>query len=173
MARTRIEGTQFRTWDDVDQALKQLGEIDRDLMLIDGDTNETIDRLKAQAKEQAKPLQDRKTALELAMKEFCEANRAEFAKIKTKQLVFGSVGFRQSTKIIIKRIADTLQALKDLGLAHCIRTKEEVDKEAMKTLSAETLAEVGAGLKVENTFGYEIDRARIADASASLSTKAA
>lgn len=165
MARKRIEGTQFSTWEDVDQALKELAFIDRDLRLIDGDVNETIDRLKTEAKAQAKPLQDRKTALELAMKEFCEANRAEFAKIKTRQLVFGSVGFRQSTKIIVKRVADTLQALKDLGLAQCIRIKEEIDKEAMKTLPAETLAEVGAGVKVENTFGYEIDRARIAEAA--------
>lgn len=165
MARKRIEGTAFQTWADVDQALRQIGEIERDLFLIEGDTNESIDRLKETAKAQAKPYLDRKTALELAMKEFCETHRAEFAKIKTKQLVFGSVGFRLSTRVLIKRVADTLQALKDLGLMHCIRLKEEIDKEAMKQLPAETLAEVGAGLKTENAFGYEIDRARIAEAA--------
>ncbi|AAU90944.1 MULTISPECIES: host-nuclease inhibitor Gam family protein [Methylococcus] len=165
MARIRIEGTQFSSWDDVDQALREIGEIERDLSLIDGDVNDQIDRLKAAAKTQAQPLLDRKTALELAMKEFCEANRAEFAKVKTRQLVFGSVGFRLSTRVLIKRVADTLQALKDLGLHGCIRLKEEIDKEALKTLPAETLAEVGAGLKTDNVFGYEIDRARIAEAA--------
>lgn len=161
MARKRIEGTQFTTWDDVDQALREIGEIDRDLALIEGDTNHAIDELKAKAKTDSKPLLDRKAALELAMKEFCEANRGEFAKVKTKALTFGSVGFRLSTRVLIKRIGDTVQALKDLGLTQCLRIKEEPDKEAMKSLSAETLAEVGAGLRTENAFGYEIDRAKL------------
>lgn len=163
MARKRIEGTAFQTWDDVDQALREIGEIDRELGLLESAQNESIDNIKAETKNKAVPLADRKTALELAMKEFCEANRAEFAKVKTKPLTFGSVGFRLSTKVVIKKIADTLQALKDLGLNQCIRLKEEVDKEAMKNLSTETLAEVGAALKTDNAFGYEIDQAKLAE----------
>ena len=123
--------------------------------------NGQIDQAKADAKKAAAPLLDKKTGLELAVKEFCEANRAEFAKVKTRELTFGSVGFRLSTKIIVKRMADTLQALKDLGLKACIRIKEELDKEAMKNLSTETLAQVGAGLKTENAFGYEINQEKI------------
>jgi phage host-nuclease inhibitor protein Gam len=161
MARKRIEGTQFTTWDDVDQALREIGEIDRDLALIEGDANHAIDELKAKAKTDSKPLLDRKAALELAMKEFCEANRGEFAKVKTKALTFGSVGFRLSTKVLIKRVGDTLQALKDLNLTGCIRIKEEIDKEALKNLDGNTLAEVGASLRTENAFGYEIDRAKL------------
>lgn len=156
MARKRLSGTQFETWGDVDQALRRIGEIDRDLGLIAAGTNEQIDRLKDCAKEEAAPLTTEKLGLEAAMKEFCEANRAEFGKVKTRELTFGSVGFRLSSRIVIKRIADTLQALKDFGLTHCIRTKEECDKEAMKTLDTETLANVGAALKQENAFGYEI-----------------
>lgn len=161
MARKRIEGTQFSTWDDVDQALREIGEIDRDLALIEGDTNHAIDELKAKAKADSKPLLDRKAALELAMKEFCEANRGEFAKVKTRALTFGSVGFRLSTKVLIKRVGDTLQALKDLNLTDCIRIKEEIDKEALKNLDGNTLAEVGAAFRTENAFGYEIDRAKL------------
>lgn len=158
MARKRIEGTQFETWDDVDHALKTIGEIDRELAIIEADQNETIDRAKAEAKAQAKPYQDRKAGLEAALKEFCEANRAEFIKQKTKRLTFGTVGFRLSSKVVIKKLGDTLQALKDFGLAHCIRTREEPDKEAMKALDTETLASVGAALKSENAFGYEVDQ---------------
>jgi hypothetical protein len=54
-----------------------------------------------------------------------------------------------------------LQALKDLGLAACVRTKEEPDKEAMKNLPLETLAAVGASLRTEDAFGYEIDRDKL------------
>lgn len=165
MARKRIEGTQLNSWAEVDDTLRQIGEIDRDLGQIEAKQNAAIDKAKAKAKEDAEPLNARKKGLEAAIKEFCDAHRAEFGKVKTKQLTFGSVGYRISTKVVMKTVADTLQALKDLGLTACIRTKEEPDKEAMKNLPTDTLAEVGAGLKVENTFGYEIDRARIPDAA--------
>lgn len=165
MARKRLNGTTFETWDDVDHALKEIGEIDRDLALIEASQNETIDKIKADSKEKAAPLMDRKSGLELAMKEFCESNRSEFTRLKTRQLTFGSVGFRISTKVMIKKIADTLQALKDHGLTHCIRIREEPDKEVMKSLSSETLAEVGASLKTENAFGYEINLERLRESA--------
>jgi phage host-nuclease inhibitor protein Gam len=161
MSRKRIEGTALSSWDQVDEALREIGMLDRDLGLLESGANEQIDRIKADTKAAAAPLHDRKAALELAIKEFTEANRGEFTKVKTKILTFGSVGFRISTRVMIKRVADTLQALKDLGLTGCIRTKEEPDKEAMKNLSSETLAEVGASLKTDNVFGYEINQERL------------
>lgn len=165
MARKRLEGTRLGSWDDCDEALHEIGELDREIGLLESSQNEWIDRCKKETKEAAAPLHDRKAALELSLKEYCEANRGEFAKVKTKVLTFGSVGFRISTKVIVKRVADTLQALKDLGLSACIRVKEELDKEAMKNLSTETLAEVGASLKTENAFGYEINVEKLKEAA--------
>lgn len=161
MARKRIEGTMLETWDQVDETLRSIGILDREIGLIESGANEQIDRIKADTKASAAHLLDKKASLELAVKEFCEANRSDFAKVKTRALTFGSVGFRLSTKVMIKRIADTLQALKDLSLTSCIRTKEEPDKEAMKNLPTETLAAVGASLKTENVFGYEINQERL------------
>lgn len=165
MARKRIEGTALQNWDDVDTCLREIGTIDRELGILEAGQNEQIDRIKTETKAAAQPLQDKKSGLELAIKEFCEANRIEFAKVKTKTLTFGSVGFRLTTRIIIKRVAETLQALKDLSLAQCIRIKEEPDKEAMKNLSDELLAEVGAGRKTENVFGYEINQEKLREAA--------
>lgn len=161
MVRKRIEGTLFTSWDDVDSALMEIGGIDRDLGLLESSQNEQIDQIKTSIKESAAPLQEKKSSLEIAIKEYCEANKSEFAKVKTKPLTFGEVGYRLTTKIMIKRVAETLQSLKDLALNHCIRIKEEPDKEAMKGLPDETLAEVGAGRKVENVFGYTLNVERI------------
>lgn len=155
----------MNSWEEVDVCLMEIGTIDRELGLLEASQNEQIDRIKSNTKACAQPLQDKKSGLELAIKEYCEANRAEFAEVKTKVLTFGECGFRLSTKIVVKRVADTLQALKDLALGHCIRVKEELDKEAMKNLSSETLAEVGAALKTENAFGYEINQERIREAA--------
>ena len=164
MARKHIEGTLFTGWNDVDTALMEIGGIDRELGLLESSQNEKIDQIKTITKELAAPFQDRKSGLELALKEYCEANRADFIKVKTKNLTFGEVGFRITTKILIKKVAETLQSLKDLTLQHCIRIKEEPDKEAMKTLSDETLAEVGAARKMENVFGYTLNVERIREA---------
>ncbi|WP_374348564.1 host-nuclease inhibitor Gam family protein [Chitinimonas sp.] len=164
MARKRIEGSQFQSWDDVDHALQQIGEIDRELTVLEAAHNESIDQLKASAKAQAEPLLAKKAALELAMKDFAESNRAEFAKVKSRQMTWGTVSFRLSTKVLVKKVGDTLQALKDLGLHGCIRIKEEIDKEALKNLDEETLTTIGAALRPENVFGYEINRHELVEA---------
>ena len=165
MVRKRIEGTALNSWEEVDACLREIGRIDRELRLLEAMQNEMIDKIKEETRNSAQPLQDKKTGLELAIRDYCEANRAEFAKVKTKVLIFGSVGFRLTTRIMIRRVAETLQALKDLALTQCIRVKEEPDKEAMKNLSDETLAEVGACRKTENVFGYEINQEKIREAA--------
>ena len=164
MARKRIEtGTTLQSWDDVDRCLAEIGRIDRELGLIEAGQQESIDQIKASAKLAAEPLQNKKLGLELAIKDYAEANRAEFAKVKSRELTFGIIGFRLSTSVVIKRVADTLQALKDLGLAHCIRTKEELDKDAMRNLPLETLHNVGASLRQVDAFGYEVKREALAE----------
>lgn len=164
MARKRIEtGTTLQSWDEVDRCLAEIGRIDRDLALLEAAQQESIDQVKGATKAAAEPLQNKKLGLELAIKDYAEANRAEFIKAKTRELTFGSVGFRLSTRVVIKRVAETLQALRDLNLLHCIRDNPAPDKEAMKLLPLETLHAVGAALKQEDAFGYEIKREALAE----------
>lgn len=158
MARKRMSATTLESWSDVDACLKAIAEVDRELAILETAQQEQIDAIKAATKTEAEPLQSKKAGLELAMKQYAEANRGEFIKAKTKELTFGSVGFRLSTRIVIKNLGNTLQALKDFGLTGCIRIKEECDKEAMKNLPIETLHAVGAALKQEDAFGYEVKR---------------
>lgn len=165
MARKRLSGTQLESWEEVDTCLAEIGRIDRELSLLEAAQQEAIDKVKADTKAAAEPLAGKKAGLEMAIKEFAEANRAEFLKAKTRELTFGTVGFRLSTKVVIRRVADTLQALKDLGLTQCIRLKEECDKEAMRDLPLETLHAVGCALKQEDAFGYEIKREALVEAA--------
>lgn len=167
MARKRMEGnsTALQSYNDVDQALKTIAEINRELALIEAAQNEKIDAIKGQAKLDALPLNERKAAQELLIKEFCEANRGDFVKVKTRLSTFGAVGFRLSSKVVIKRIADTLAALKALGLYNCIRIKEEPNKDEMQKLNDTQLAEVGASLKTDNTFWYEVKEELLQDAA--------
>ena len=163
MARKRLSGTTLESWDEVDRCLAEIGRIDRELGLLEAAQQESIDQVKASTKAAAEPLQNKKLGLEMAIKEYAEANRAEFIKTKTRDLTFGTVGFRLSTSVVIKRIADTVQALKDLNLRDCLIVKESPNKDAMRALPLETLHAVGASLKQEDAFGYEIKREALAE----------
>ena len=158
MARTRLEGSSnaLISYDERDQVLKEIAQLNRELALIAASQNEQIDAIKNKAKLDALPFSEQKAEKELLIKEFCEANRADFMKVKTRSSTFGSVGFRLSSKVVIKRVADTLAALKALGLTSCIRVKEEPNKEEMQKLNDTQLAEIGASLKTDNTFWYEV-----------------
>lgn len=129
MARKRLSATTLESWSDVDARLKAIGEVDRELGLLEAAQQEQIDALKASTKAAAEPLQAKKAGLELAIQQYAEANRGEFVKAKSKELTFGTVSFRLSTRVVIKNLGNTLQALKDFGLTACIRIKEECDKD--------------------------------------------
>lgn len=163
MARKRLNEPTLQSWDDVDQCLAEIAAIDRDLSIIEADQAERIDAIKASAKASAEPLQTKKTALELLMKAYCEANRAEFADRKNRELTFGVVGFRMSSSVVIKNVGNTVQALKDLGRADCLLVKESPNKEAMRSLPLDTLHAAGASLRTVDAFGYDIKRDALAE----------
>lgn len=165
MARKRIAGTTLNSWDEADGALHDIGLIDIKLAEIEGVMGAEILAAKQTAKEKAARHLERKKALELALKEWTELHRDEI-KGKTRKLTFGSVGFRLSTKVVIKLMAYTIQILKQIGRTDCIRIKEEADKEMLATLDDKTLARVGASRKMEDAFGYEVDIQKIREEAA-------
>lgn len=157
MARTSLKEPQLKSWEAVNQTLASIAELNREIELEQSACNEKVDQLKTVSKEKIKPLLDRVKANELKLKEFCEARKSEFTQIKTKKLTHGSVGYRLSTTVSIPDPVFTCQVLKQLELEHCTRTKTEPDKEAIKQLSPEQIAEIGASVNTRNTFGYDIE----------------
>ncbi|WP_119689298.1 host-nuclease inhibitor Gam family protein [Acinetobacter nosocomialis] len=157
MARKALKEPQLQSWEAVDQTLAQMAELNRDIALEESACNEQVDKLKEATKERLKPLLERVKAHELQLKEFCDHRKTEFLQVKSKKLTHGSVGYRLSTSVTIPDPVFTCQMLKQLKLEHCIRTKTEPDKESIKQLTPELIAEIGATLKQRNNFGYEIE----------------
>src|SRR2546430_2356396 len=102
MARKRVEGAALQNYQDADQVLRKIGELDRKIGAIEASTNEAIDHAKYIVKQAGEPLQAIKTKLERQLKELCETNRADFAQVRTRELTFGSIGLRKSWKVMIK-----------------------------------------------------------------------
>lgn len=162
MARKAMAEPMLKNWEAVDLVLAQMAEVERSIDLEQAACNEQVDLLKQASKDRIKPLIDEMKALELSIKDFCDFNRAEFVHVKTKHLVYGSVGYRLSTVLAVPDPIFTLEQLRLRNLSACIRTKCEVDKEAMKQLDTDLIAEVGAKLTTKNSFGYDLAKVILA-----------
>lgn len=161
MTRTRLEDQALNTWDDADRTLRRIGEIDRDLELITGDLNDTIDAAKAKAAADSATYIAEKKALELLLKRFCDAHRGDLGKAKSRELVFGTISWRKSVRLVIPNPAATLAKLKALRWLHLIKVEESLINKGLRKLSESELARIGAGLDSADVWGYEVDKTAI------------
>lgn len=100
MARKRVvEPSGVKTWEDANDALRQIAEAQLALADIEGEMNKQILGAKKAAEEQSKPYKDRVAKLERELKDFVTEHRADMGKTKTRALTFGEVGFRLSTSV--------------------------------------------------------------------------
>lgn len=111
------------------------------------------------------PLKKDIEAREQALMQFALARREELFKgRKSRELTFGTIGFRVSSSLrTIKKMTweRVLGVLRERGMTNCIRIKEEVDKEALRTLGPNTLADVGCKLVQEDGFFYELNETEL------------
>lgn len=166
MARKKLNMITLQNWQECDEALRQIGEHNRDIMAIENVMNEQIAAAKGAAAAKAAPLREQIGELELAIRDFAMRNRGDMDGRKSKILTFGRISFRTSTKIVLPNAKEQLTAiinrLKGLGMTDCINQPDpKVDKDALKKHSAERIAEVGASLKIEDTFSYEVNEERL------------
>ena len=166
MARKRVvEPSGVKTWEDANDALRQIAEAQLAVQDIEGEMNKQILGAKKAAEEQSKPHKDRIAKLERELKDFVTEHRADMGKAKSKILTFGEVGFRLSTSVSLPRakekIEEIIRRLKNRQMMDCIVVKEDVSKEALKKYGEDTVNAVGATWKQQDVFGYELDFAKL------------
>lgn len=143
-------------------ALAEIAALDRKLDGITTAMQETIDLAKAKASQEANPLLARRKELADAVAVFAKLNRQTlFAKAKSVDLGFGTIGFRASTRIVqIRGVTAemTLERLHQYNLADGIRTKEEINKDAALGWPDERLELVGMRKQQLDVFYIEIKK---------------
>jgi phage host-nuclease inhibitor protein Gam len=124
-----------QTKDEAARWVREIGDNNREIARIEADMNDAIAQLREDAGEKATPLIERTKLLTEGLRTWCEANRAMLTdgmKRKWADLGAGKIEWRTSPpKVTIKGVEAVLTAIKTLGLAQFLRTKEEIDKEAM------------------------------------------
>ena len=166
MARKRVvEAPSLHSWEDVNDALRQIAEAQIALGEIQSDMQKQILGAQKVAEEQSKPLNDNVAKLEREIKSFVTDHRDEMGKTKSVVLTFGEVGFRLSTSVSLPRAKEMLEEiirrLKSRQMTDCIVVEEKVSKEALKKYGEDTVNAVGATWKQSDVFGYEVNIAKL------------
>jgi phage host-nuclease inhibitor protein Gam len=141
MARTTKIKTQAATApvpqnrDDAVAAIARIGHHQRERERLKGEMDEQITALREQYDKQMGPHVDDIKSLTAGIHTWAEANRDDLTqcgKVKTANLMTGELRWRTtppSCKLV--RIKEALEELKKKKLTRFIRTKEEVNKEAI------------------------------------------
>ena len=166
MARKRVvEAPSLHSWEDVNDALRQIAEAQIALGEIQSDMQKQILGAQKVAEEQSKPLNDNVAKLEREIKSFVTDHRDEMGKTKSMVLTFGEVGFRLSTSVSLPRAKEKLEEiirrLKARQMPDCIVVEEKVSKETLKKYGEDTVNAVGATWKQSDVFGYEVNIAKL------------
>ena len=166
MARKRVfEEPSLKSWEDVNDALRQIAEAQIALGDIESDMQKQIIGAQKVAEEQSKPIKDAQARLEREIKAFVTDHRDEMGKAKTMTLTFGEVGFRLSTSISLPRAKEKLEEiirrLKSRQMHDCIVVEGRISKDALKKYGEDTVNAVGATWKQSDVFGYEVNIAKL------------
>lgn len=166
MARKRVvEAPSLHSWEDVNDALRQIAEAQIALGEIQSDMQKQILGAQKVTEEQSKPLNDNVAKLEREIKSFVTDHRDEMGKTKSMVLTFGEVGFRLSTSVSLPRAKEKLEEiirrLKSRQMTDCIVVEEKVSKETLKKYGEDTVNAVGATWKQSDVFGYEVNIAKL------------
>lgn len=164
MARKRVTEPQLKNWEEVDACLKVMSDAENQLSMITAEMNAAIAQAKKKAEEKAAQYKETIKQNEGKIKEFTTI-RKEDLKGKSKQLTFGTVGFRQSTKLLLPSdTAEVILKLRENGMADCINVKEIINKDTVKSYPEEDILRIGGYLQRSDTFWYETDKDTLAEA---------
>lgn len=121
--------------DDAAATIRQIGEVSRTVARLTADMNDEIAAVTHRYQELITPQQERLKEMQSGVQTWCESNRdtlTNSGKVKSYSFITGSVMWRQRPPSCSVRGADAvIDTLKRLGLTRFIRTKDEVNKEAI------------------------------------------
>lgn len=146
-------------------ALAEIAALDRKIQDVNSSMQELIDLEKTKASQLCTPLVARRKEIADGIAIFARLNKQElFAKTKSRDLGFGVIGFRSSTKMVQQNGVTaemTIQRLQRFGLLTGIRTKYELNKDAMAAWPDERLESLGLKRQQSETFFIEIAKDEI------------
>lgn len=124
-----------QTIDDCAADIRRIGDLQRQLTVAQAEMNDAIAEITERYQPMLNSIKQMMTPLQAGVQVWCEANRHDLTrggKVKTANFTTGEVAWRQRPPSVSVRGADVvISALAELGLIRFIRTKQEVNKDAI------------------------------------------
>lgn len=143
----------------VDNELKRLCEILVNIAEIEGQVSLACNAIKEQYAERIQELNNEANFIKQEIENFCNANKAAFVDKRSKELVFGTIGYRVSKSVSLPRNKDKIESLcesiKKFGFKDCISYEEKPNKEALCELDDIALVKLGLKRVVKDNFRIE------------------
>ncbi|TLD81322.1 host-nuclease inhibitor Gam family protein [Helicobacter trogontum] len=144
---------------DVDNELKRLCEILVNIAEIEGQVSLACNAIKEQYAERIQELNNEANFIKQEIENFCNANKAAFVDKRSKELVFGTIGYRVSKSVSLPRNKDKIESLcesiKKFGFKDCISYEEKPNKDALCELDDVALVKLGLKRVVKDNFRIE------------------
>lgn len=124
-----------QTRDDCAAEIRAIGDLQRGITRQQADMNDAIAAITARHQPELERLGAEVKRRAAGVQAFCEAHRAELTndgKVKFANFLTGEVTWRQRPPSVkITKTEAVIKCLKALGLGRYLRTKEEIDKDAI------------------------------------------
>lgn len=144
--------------EDVAEAIAEIGRRQRERDRIQAAMNDELAVIRQRYEEEGQPHKDAIEGLKRGVQLWCEAHRDELTqggKVKHREFASGEVRWRmRPPSVTVRGAGVVIEALKFLGLDRFIRTKEEVNKEAI--LADPDAVKAVKGISVAQTEDFVI-----------------
>lgn len=159
MKKPRLKSTAaaitYNSRDEVDTAIAEIGDLHRQREALATEMNGALATVKTSFEDRVAPLGEQIKVRQAGIQIYCEANRGELTrdgKTKTVKLGNGEVSWRaQPASVVVRGKLDVIiETLKKLRLVRFLRTKIELDKQAiLNDPKAAKLIEGVSGLTIK------------------------
>ncbi|MEO5341083.1 MAG: host-nuclease inhibitor Gam family protein [Magnetococcus sp. MYC-9] len=143
----------------VDQAIARIGALQRDRVRIHADKDEKMALINQAHKERLEPMENEIRSLQQGIQIWCESRRDELTqagKVKHHDFPAGTIKWRlRPPRVVMRSIEAVLDALFQRGLDRLIRTRQEINKEAILA-EPETILGV-PGIKIEQGEDFVVE----------------
>lgn len=147
--------SKYLSWEEIDEALKELGELNIKKTRLEGEQTLKINEIKAETQAKAGIITSQIKDIEKNIERFTDAHKTEFLQKRTKKLNYGQISFRLVKKVCCSCVDEAIKALKVLNMDFCIRTKSELDKERIMECDENLLLKAGIVIKSEDKVRIE------------------
>ncbi|SOD42306.1 host-nuclease inhibitor Gam family protein [Nitrosovibrio sp. Nv4] len=124
-----------QTKDDAAADIRKIGDLQRQLLRAATEMNDAVAIVTQNFQPRMEAIKNQLQILQDGVQGYCEAHRLELTdggKVKTANLITGEVQWRKRpASVSVRGVEAVIETLKRLGLGKFVRTKAEINKEAI------------------------------------------